>query len=116
MHQTGSQAGGVDAEPRKGNPAPVAVGTAAGPCEPVPVREHEATIEARRGLENQGHPAALEGAFQMLEMTGNVVLWNADELRQIARGHRTFAKRLLKPLAHGALPCRKWGRSPRHTA
>ena len=68
-----------------------AVGAAAGPREPVPVREHEATIEARRGLEKQRHAAALEGAFQMVEVTGNVVLRNAHPLRQVARRHRTFA-------------------------
>ena len=69
------------------------------------VGEREATIETRGGLGEQAFPSALERALEVLEVPRDVVLRDADELRQVTRGHRASAQRPVEALPHGGVPC-----------
>jgi hypothetical protein len=50
----------------------------------MPLREREAALEAGRRLDDEPFSFGFQRALDMFEVSGNVVLRNANDLRQVA--------------------------------
>src|SRR5881296_289422 len=65
--------------------------TAGGAAQAIPLPEAESAIEAAGRIDPQALAAGLEGAPQVLEVTGDLLLRHPHPDRHLARGQRTTA-------------------------
>jgi hypothetical protein len=66
--------------------------------------ESKTTISTNRRLDDEPLTAAVQGALQMLELFGHIVLANSDDPRKVPRGHRAVEQSGADALPHGSLP------------
>jgi len=75
----------------------------------MPAGELEAAVEASGGIDHERLSLVAQGSLDVLEVAGDIVLRDPDQLRQVASRRGSLQQGVVKALAHRGLTRRRTG-------